>query len=156
MRYLLTGACGFIGSYVLKELLNNYDEVVCFDYAIRTNIIEKIFTKEEINKMTFVQGDVRELSKLMETCKEYKIERIIHLATLLEVPSRNCAEAVKTNILGTVNIFDTARILGIKKVIWASSQTVFGPQDKHPEEWIRNDGAHYPLTILLSDELLSA
>lgn len=147
MRYLLTGACGFIGTYVLRELMDHRQEVVCFDYHINTSIIEKIFTGDEIDRMTFVQGDVRDLPKLLETCKQYKVERIIHLATLLERPSRNCAEAVKTNIMGTVNIFDAARILGIKKVVWASSQTVFGPQDRHPEEWIPNDGAHYPLTI---------
>ena len=147
MKYLLTGACGFIGAYVLRALFDEKEEVVCMDITIHTDILEKIFTQEELKRIRFVRGNVQDLAFLVDLCKKNEINSIIHLATLLEVPSRNCSEAVKTNILGTVNIFDTARILGMKKVVWASSQTVFGPQGRHREEYIQNDGAHYPLTI---------
>ena len=147
MKYLLTGACGFIGAYVLRDLYDRGEDVVCYVRNKNLTILSKIFKPEELEQITFVKGDVRDLANLINTCKTHNIERIIHLATLLADPSRNASEAVKTNILGTINIFDTARILGIKRVIWSSSQTVFGPQNMHPQPLIANDGPFYPLSI---------
>ncbi|MFC1862009.1 NAD-dependent epimerase/dehydratase family protein, partial [Chloroflexota bacterium] len=53
----------------------------------------------------------------------------------------------KVNCEGTGNIFETARILELKKVVWASSIAVFGPQEKYPQEYIPNDAPHYPVNM---------
>ncbi|MGI6037526.1 MAG: NAD-dependent epimerase/dehydratase family protein [Limnochordia bacterium] len=147
LNILLTGATGFIGSYILKLLQQEGHKVVGFDKLVDNTSIQQILTPEELAQTTIVQGDIQDLPTLLSVCKEHHIDTIVHTASLMGVASRNTQAAVNVNIKGTINIFDTARILGMRRVVWASSQTVFGPQDKHPQEWIPNDGPHFPMTM---------
>jgi UDP-glucose 4-epimerase len=61
--------------------------------------------------------------------------------------SANPLLAERVNCGGTANIFETARILRLEKVVYASSNTVFGPAEKYPGGAIPNDAPHYPSTI---------
>jgi UDP-glucose 4-epimerase len=65
---------------------------------------------------------------------------------LLEFNS-NPLLGVKVNCEGTASVFESARFLGLKKVVWASSGSVFGPAEKYPQEYIPNDAPHYPQNI---------
>ena len=153
MNYLLTGATGFIGTYIMRQLFDRGDTVIGYDYNVDYSIIDKLFSEDEKSRLTIVRGDVRDLPKIIETCKKYDIDVIIHEATLLEIPSRNCMNAVDVNIKGTINIFEAARLLDIKRVIWASSQTVFGPQVLHGDKPIKNDDPKFPQTIYASTKV---
>jgi nucleoside-diphosphate-sugar epimerase len=54
---------------------------------------------------------------------------------------------VRVNLEGTAAVFEAARFLGIKRVVWASSGSVFGPGTMYPEEYIPNDAPHYPQNL---------
>lgn len=73
----------FLGSYVAKQLLARGDEVVCFDLPPKTGLEEtslaEVLTKDEMEKVKFVGGDITDDKKLVELCKEEKIDMIIHL-----------------------------------------------------------------------------
>jgi UDP-glucose 4-epimerase len=65
---------------------------------------------------------------------------------LLEI-NANPLLGVKVNCEGTVAIFEAAKFLGLKKVVWASSGSVFGPPESYPQEYIPDGAPHYPQNI---------
>ena len=78
-------------------------------------------------------------------CKEYNVEKIIHTAAI--IGGAEPLLTTRVNCDGTVNIFEVARKFNIKKVVFASSIAVFGPQDRYPEEYIPNDAPHFPSSV---------
>lgn len=146
MNIFLTGATGFIGSYIFKLFKMEGHHVIGFDYLVNNTSIQQVLTPEEIRDSIIIKGDIRDLATLIHICKDHKINMIVHTASLMGSEANNYSEAVKVNILGTINIFEAARILGITRVVWASSQTIFGPQDKHPQKLIPNNAPHFPET----------
>jgi UDP-glucose 4-epimerase len=125
-------------------------EVVIYDYDIdpRREILEKIIGKGQIASVRMIRGDITDLPHLIRTAQEFNITKIVHLAALLsKASSENPSLAVRTNCDGTANIFETARILRLEKLVYASSNTVFGTADMYEKEVISNDAPHYPLSV---------
>lgn len=148
MRYLITGGTGFIGAYVTRLLVQEGKEVVAYDIDPRREILEYLIGKEQITLVRMIKGDITDLAHLIRTAQEFNITKIVHLAAILsKASSENPSLAVRTNCDGTANIFETARILRLEKVVYASSNTVFGPAEKYEKEYIPNDAPHYPSTI---------
>lgn len=148
MVYLVTGGTGFIGSRVVRDLVREGEQVVIYDVFPERSILERLLNDEEIAKVKIVRGDVLDLACLLRTVKDNNVEKIIHMASVLPVATTaNPLLALKVNCVGTTNIFEIARLLGLKKVFWASSITVFGPPGKHSEEYIPNDAPHYPKNL---------
>jgi UDP-glucuronate 4-epimerase len=148
MTCLVTGGTGFIGSHIVCDLVREGEQVVIYDLFPSYSLLEKLLNEEERACIEIVRGDVNDLSLLIHTAQDNNVDKIIHLVSLLTVDcNANPALAVKVNCDGTVSVFETARILKLKKVVWASSIAVFGPQDKYPEEYIPNDAPHYPFGI---------
>jgi nucleoside-diphosphate-sugar epimerase len=148
MRYLITGGTGFVGSYVTRRLLREGHDVVAFDFRPAGTSIEQILTPEEIARIRIVDGDVTDLPRLRQACEEARVERLIHLAYLLQVESdANPVLAVKVNCDGTANVLEVAKDLGIPRVVWASSVTVFGPPAAYPQEFVPNDAPHHPVSV---------
>ncbi len=146
MTCLVTGGTGFIGAYIVRNLVRENNDVVVYDWFPEIDALERLLSKKELeSKVKIVQGDVTDLAHLLRTVKENNVEKIIHTATLLHIPSdENAPLAIRVNCEGTVNTFEAARILGVKKVVWSSTQSVFGSQDMYPEEYVPNDAPHYP------------
>ena len=144
MKVLLTGATGFIGSYIMKDFRKAGHEVVGYDNVVDNTSIQMILPAEELAGIPLIQGDIRDLAGLIRVCQDYQIDTIVHQAGLLGAADRNYLEAAGVNIIGTLNVLETARILKLRRVVWASSQTIFGPQNLHREEWIPNDGMPHP------------
>lgn len=149
MKYMITGGTGFLGSYICKELLADGDSVVCYDYAPNANSIQQVLTEEEMKRVTLVQGDIRDALSLIHVCQEEKVEKIIHVAGLLQSDSeKNIPATVDTNIMGTVNVFEAARVCGIKRVAWASSNSSIGcPPGTSRDTALPNDSVHHPITV---------
>lgn len=147
MNYLVTGGTGFIGSHVVKELISHGHEVVTYDSVIDGNSIEFVLKPEEIKQVQMVRGDITDLAFLIKTAKAYKVESIIHLAYIMGLVDENPSLALSVNCQGSINVFETACLLGLKKVVWASSNGVFGSPDQYPYEYLPNDAPHYPPTI---------
>lgn len=149
MTYLVTGGAGFIGSRIVRDLVREGEQVVVYDWFPERSGLERLLSEEEIkSNVKIVQGDVTNFSQLIRTLQESNVEKVIHMAALmlLEV-NANPLLGVKVNCEGTVSVFEAARFLGLKKVVWPSSGSVFGPAEKYPQEYIPNDAPHYPQNI---------
>jgi nucleoside-diphosphate-sugar epimerase len=149
MAYLVTGGAGFIGSRVVRDLVREGEKVVVYDVFPRRNTLELVLDGGEIdNNVKMVQGDVTDYAHLLKTLQENKIETIIHLAAVMILEFQaDPLLGVKVNCDGTASVFEAARFLGIKKVVWASSGSVFGPGEMYPQEYIPNDAPHYPQNL---------
>lgn len=147
-RYLVTGGNGFIGAFVVRLLLKDGNEVVTFNVDPDRTHLDRVTGAEDYKRHVFVSGDVTDVSHLIRTCRHYKIDKIIHLAGLLSIDaSANPLASVKVNIEGTVNVFDTATILNMKRVVYASTLGVFGTPDRRGQEEIKNDSPQAPANI---------
>lgn len=145
MNYLVTGGTGFIGIYILR-LLNNYGEkVTAYDISPNRDLLEKIMGKDEIDQITVIHGDITDAGHLVQICQQQNIECIIHTAAIIS--SEDPILTVRVNCEGTINVLEASKLLGIKRVVLASSISVFGQPDKYNEEYIPNDAPHYPKNI---------
>lgn len=143
MSYLVTGGSGLIGSRVVRDLVREGQRVVVYDLYH-----QELLAADELQLVTIERGDVTDLSHLLHAVKDNGVRKIIHLAALTTHPSAmNPPLAIRVNCEGTANVFEAARLLGLKKVVWASTRDVFGTADKYPDGIIPNDGAHYPASV---------
>ena len=149
MRYLVTGGTGLIGSCIVRDLVREGEHVVVYDLHPDRSFLERLMSEDEIESMVkIVRGDVTDPPLLFRTILENKVEKIIHTASLLVLESNsNPYLAVKINCQGTICVFEAARTLGLKKVVYASSNSCFGPAEKYPQEYIPNDAPYYPQNV---------
>ncbi len=149
MVYLVTGGTGFIGSRVVRDLVHKGEQAIVMDWCPERIMLERLISRDEIDKQVkIIQGDVTNYSHLISIIRQYNVEKIIHLAAmLLHDVNANPLLAVKVNCEGTVAIFEAARVMNLKKVVWISSGSVFGPPEAYQEEYIPNDAPHYPQNL---------
>ncbi len=134
MNYLITGGRGFIGSHIMRQLLENGHKVVCIAHNDEKTSMHEVLTPKEISQITLIVKQFDDVDFLVETIKEYKIDKIIHESAMLgDVCEKDPAKAVEINILGTIKLFEAARLTGIKRVVWASSQSIFGTAEFYKE-----------------------
>jgi nucleoside-diphosphate-sugar epimerase len=156
VTYLVTGGTGFIGSRVTRDLVREGESVVAYDWAPESIMLERLLTKEEIeNKVKIIRGDVTDFAHLVSTLKQNNVEKIVHLAALMLYDvNANPLLGLKINCEGTVGIFEAARLIGLKKVVWTSSGSVFGPPEDYSQEYIPDDAPHYPQNLYGSTKSL--
>lgn len=119
---LVIGGTGFIGSYVARELVRNGHAVVCFDNAV--NEARPGSIGEDVR---VCRGDITQIESIITACQEYGIDRVVSLAFLMPLEAeRHLSLAARVNVLGVNNVFDAARICGIKRVVHASSISAYG------------------------------
>jgi UDP-glucose 4-epimerase len=125
MIYLITGGAGFIGSNIVNELLLRNEKVRVLDnFATgrRENILA--FNKDE--NFELIEGDLRNFHIVREAVKG--VDFILHQGALPSVP-RSINDPITTNnvnILGTLNILEAAKEFSVKRVVYASSSSVYG------------------------------
>ena len=148
MTYLVTGGTGFIGAYVVRDLLRSGEQVVSFDIAPNPGLVKEVVGEDSPDGLTITRGDVTDATQVFHTIQEHKVDRVVHLASLLTTSSRaNFPVAMKVNCQGTNNVFEGATLFGVKKVVWASSVAVFGPRSKGAGDVVANDAMHDPRTV---------
>jgi nucleoside-diphosphate-sugar epimerase len=125
--YFITGAQGCIGSWIVKALAERGDHAVVFDRSSDARRLSAIMTPGDIEQVRFIAGDVTDIGAVRAALEESSARRVIHLAGL-QVPSCKAdpVAGAFVNVIGTLNIFESARAVGVDRVIYASSAAVFG------------------------------
>ena len=141
-KVLVTGACGFIGSHLVERLLDEGCKVRAFVLYNSFNSLGWLdsFPKEKLKKIDVILGDVRDSNNVNEATKG--IDTVFHLAALIGIPfSYHSPESyIDTNIKGTLNILQSSRNNGVKRVIVTSTSEVYGTaryvpiDEKHPRQ----------------------
>lgn len=129
-RYLITGGAGFIGSHIVDALVERGEDVVVFD-DLSNGRLENIAHHGE--KVQFVRGDLRDLAALQDAMRG--VDFVSHQGALGSVP-RSIAAPLPThevNATGTLNVLLAARDAGVKRVVYASSSSVYGANPTLPK-----------------------
>jgi nucleoside-diphosphate-sugar epimerase len=133
MTFLVTGAHGFIGAWIVKRLLERGSRVVRFDQSEDARRLLQIMAEAEVSRAPLVIGDITAIEAISAVIAEFEVTHVIHLAGL-QVPTcrSNPRLGALVNVIGTVNVFEAARLSsnGIRKVVYASSAAVYGPADE--------------------------
>jgi nucleoside-diphosphate-sugar epimerase len=122
-QYLVTGGAGFIGSHIVSALLERGESVRVFDNLTTGRKSNLKALKADIH---FIEGDLRDFDSVREAIRG--VEVIFHQAALASVP-RSIADPIlslETNINGTQNVLLAARDAGVRRVVYASSSSVYG------------------------------
>ncbi|NNE30405.1 MAG: SDR family NAD(P)-dependent oxidoreductase, partial [Saprospiraceae bacterium] len=135
---LITGGAGFIGSNLTKTLLDQGHQIVCLDNfndfydpdIKQQNILPFVLN----NRYSLVQGDLRNSTELKNLFADHPIDVVIHLAAQAGVrPSiENPQLYYDVNVMGTVNLLEAMRSAGCTKMIFGSSSSVYGNNEKVP------------------------
>jgi len=148
MAYLVTGGTGFIGSRVVRDLVKADEKVVIYDLFPDETNLKYLLSEEERAGINIVRADLTDLPCIIHTAEENNVEKIIHLAAILpDACATNPLLGLKVVSEGTINILETARILGLKKVVWPSSVAIFGPPQKYAKEYLPNDSLYGPFGV---------
>lgn len=132
-QFLVTGGAGFIGSHLVSYLLNNGAKEVRVLDNLSTGFKENINEFESNPAFKFIQGDISDYDTCLNACQG--IDGIFHNAALGSV-SRSMADPMATNLAnvsGFVNMLFAAKNQQVKRVIYASSSSVYG-DDKSTEK----------------------
>ena len=128
---LITGGCGYIGSHIAVELIQNNYNVVIID-NLCNSYLDVIYNIESITgvKVKFYNIDMMNKDLLIETLGNLKIDCVIHCAGLKSVSesTSNPLSYYDTNINILLNLLYGMKKLNIKKLIFSSSATVYGDQ----------------------------
>jgi UDP-N-acetylglucosamine 4-epimerase len=133
----VTGAAGFIGSNLVQELLGLGQTVVGLDdlsTGYRTNLEDAVAANAgTAGRFRFVEGDIRDLEACREACKG--ADYVLHQAALASVP-RSIADPVassQVNVEGFLNVLVAARDASARRVVYASSSSVYGDAKTIPQ-----------------------
>ena len=129
-KWIVTGGAGFIGSHVVEELVKKNEEVTVIDNLL-TGKLENI--KPYMEKINFIKGSILESDLLSTQFKN--TDYIIHLAALPSVPRsiKDPLASNENNLTGTLNVFNEAQKAGVKRVVYASSSSVYGDSETLPK-----------------------
>ena len=149
---LVTGGAGFLGSYVVRDLLRASENVVVFDNTVGLNALDSVLDARARGGLLVEQGDITDGWGLLRLCERHRVDRIVHLASPLtkairESPGAGLAAACG----GTVNVLEAARELRMRRVVWASSIAVFGRPTGSP---VANDAPRRPESLYGSAKVL--
>lgn len=128
--YFVTGAQGCIGSWVVRLILEQGDRAVLFDLDHHDKRLAQVLSPEQLAAVERVQGDVTDTKLVCEAVEQSGADAIVHLAGL-QVPF--CAAdpvlGARVNVVGTLNMFEAARAVGLPRLVYASSAAVYDLAD---------------------------
>ena len=141
MKVLVIGGSGLFGRKTVLHLLQDKDvtSVVSMDMAPPKEWFMKEIEKHQ-KKFHFVRGDVSQLEDILNAMKLYPVDSVVNWAFIMG-PELNSDPrlATKVNALGMCNAFEAARLMDAPRVVYASSETVYGPQADYGDREVVED-----------------
>ncbi len=148
MSILVVGGSGFIGSHLVRKLVEIGEHVVIFDQLPNTEPIKDI-----VNKVKIVRGDATNIIDILHAIKDNKVGDIYHLVALLaDLSQINPVLALRVNVGSTLNILEASRMFNLGKVIFASSVAVYDVNNPAP---VNEDGSLKPTSVYGATKVLS-
>lgn len=138
---LITGAAGFIGSNLVKELFNTVNDIKIIGIDNMNDYYDvsiKEYRLEEINKLNknfiFIKGDISDKDTIDNLFNEYKPRVVVNLAAQAGVrySITNPDAYIKSNLIGFYNILEACRHNEVEHLVYASSSSVYGSNKKVP------------------------
>jgi UDP-glucose 4-epimerase len=162
---LVTGGTGFVGTYVCRLLAEQGRTAVAA--GIEPFSAEGSFALGSgARSVRYVAGDVRDLAALEALCRMHKPDAIVHAAGLLghDNSLKNPVQTYAVNVGGTVNVLEAARLCGIGKVLYISSNAAYHKKERdafdetHPTTSLSagNPNAHYGASKMAAEQVALA
>jgi UDP-glucuronate 4-epimerase len=151
MKYLVTGAAGFIGNFVAERLCNDGHEVIgldnlndYYDPALKHARLERI---KHLTQFRFVKMDLADRDGIANLFKDEKFDRVIHLAAQAGVrySIENPMAYIDSNLVGTATILEGCRHNKVQHLVYASSSSVYGMNEKMP--FSTDDAVDHPVSL---------
>lgn len=151
MRTLVTGAAGFIGSFVAKRLLEGGDAVLgidnlndYYDPQLKRARLERLVPHREF---AFAQIDIADQNAVADACRRHRPQRIVHLAAQAGVRHSiaNPGAYVDANVSGFLSILEAARTWRVEHLVYASTSAVYGGNAQIP--FAVSDNVDRPLSM---------
>ena len=151
MKYLVTGAAGFIGAATCQKLLSQGHTVVGIDnlndyYDVNLKLARLELIKDNSN-FSFVKLDIAERTAMAELFKNEQFDRVIHLAAQAGVrySIENPDAYADSNLVGHLNVLEGCRHNKVAHLVYASSSSVYGLNEKTPFE--TTDSVDHPVSF---------
>jgi|HubBroStandDraft_1064217.scaffolds.fasta_scaffold170399_2 CDP-glucose 4,6-dehydratase len=141
---LVTGGTGLLGSWLVKQLIENGASVVCVvrDWVPQSELVRS----GRIEQVNTVRGDITDRDLIERALGEYEVEIVFHLAaqTIVGIANRNPVSTFSTNIEGTWNVLEACRRSPkVASIVVASSDKAYGDQEQLPyDETMPLQGRH--------------
>lgn len=149
-KYLVTGGAGFIGSHIVRRLVARGDQVSVVDNFLTGS---RDALSDLVDSIELVEGDIRDAELVRSMMKG--VDYCLHQAALPSVPRsvEDPATSNEINVNGTLNVFLAAKEAGVKRVVYASSSSVYGDSPTLPkhEEMPPHPLSPYAITKLVGE-----
>lgn len=149
-HFLVTGALGCLGSWVVKRLVDEAVSVSTLDLSPSDHRLRLTCDAADLDEIDRREGDVADLDGLLDLVDDIGVTHIVHLAGL-QVPFVRADPVLgaRVNVVGTAAVLDVARRRPdqINGLVFASSGGVFGRADQYQQEILGDDAPRYPPTI---------
>jgi UDP-glucose 4-epimerase len=131
MKVMITGGMGVIGAEATRKFVNEGHRPVVYARRRDESLISDVLDGVDIEL-----GDITDAARLTEVLQAYKVTHIVHTAGYVSAPSAaNVPLGIYVNVMGTTNVVEAARQLGIERVVYTSAKGVYGPfrgEDGYP------------------------
>jgi len=148
---LVTGGLGFVGSRVVRQLIERGHDPYAFDRATETDRLERLGVAGET---TLLRGDVSEPTDVIRAVARNDVTRVVHLAALLTTDAVEPRAVTDVNVVGTNNVLEAARAIdGVERVVYASSETVYAPASAYGDDPVGESAPVSPGTLYAGSKL---
>ncbi len=143
MSILVTGGTGYLGAKLSRLLVQQGEQVVCFDLYPNPSKVAALGDRARV-----LRGDVTQIEELIAVMKEHSVDRVVHLAYLKTPEAEKMFHAAaRVNVMGTDNVYEAARLMGIRRVVISSSVGANGLQSSYGERPVNEEDICYPVTV---------
>jgi UDP-glucose 4-epimerase len=145
MTVLVTGGGGLIGARIVARLLERGEAVLSMDAAEDQPRLDGL---AENPKLRRISCDIRNYDELFTAMREHGVERVVHMAALL-VPLTEDEPSIgfSVNITGATNVFEAARRVEARRVVYATSISTYGDQSLYGDAAVNEESERHPYSL---------